>query len=200
MAKIGKRTGAKKYKKLRELQATANRMLYKSTHIEKTNGKRKQVLAMKRQFYKSRGIKPPKHLSFRDLSPKDIKAYEQLLKSITENTFINPDKYAKYQEKMREKFKSQGYNFEYDDIKDVLESDIVMELFKEGLSPSEFWQVYNDISADYGKIEIETFYHMASEFLKELRYGDMTLGQFFVFADDYFDKLTGDDLEHVIYQ
>lgn len=193
MAKIGKRTGAKKYKHIRELQATANRMLYKSTHIEKTNSKRKNVLAMKRQFYKTRGIKNPSRLSFSVLSPKDINAYEQLLVSIINNTYINPDKYKQYQEKMREKFKEHNYGFEYDDIKDFLESDIVQELKGEGLSPSDFWQVYNDITQDYGKVDIETFYHMAMDFYQELKYGDMTLEEFYVFADEWFSKQTGDD-------
>ena len=188
MAKIGKRTGAKKYKKLRELQATANRMLYKSTHIEKTNGKRKQVLAMKRQFYKSRGIKNPKHLSFKDLSTKDIKAYQNLLESIINNTYINPEKYEKFQEKMRDKFEQQGYDFEYDDIKDILDSDIISELLDLGMSPSDFWQVYNDVTVDYGEISPDEFLTMLMRFENEMKYGDMVIDEFYEFADNYFSK------------
>lgn len=188
MAKIGKRTGAKKYKKLRELQATANRMLYKSTHIEKTNGKRKQVLAMKRQFYKSRGIKNPSRLSFRDLSPKDIKAYQNLLESIINNTYINPEKYAHFQEKMREKFNQQDYNFDYDDIKDILESDYISDLIEIGMTPSEFWQVYDELTKDYGDIDEEDFYAMLREFKTDFDTGDVTIDDFFVYADNYFSK------------
>ena len=197
MAKIGKRTGAKKYAELRKLQARVNRMLYKSTHIEKGNGKRKQVLAMKRQFYKSRGIKNPKHLSFRDLSPKDIKAYTELLKSIENNTFINPEKYAKYQEKMRQKFESYGYGFEYEDIKNTMDelSDLLDELYIEGLTPSDFWQAYNEITNDYGEIKQEEFTEMLQDYLNEIKYGDMTIQQFYVFADEWYDKRTGNNNE-----
>ena len=191
MAKIGKRTKAKKYAELRKLQARVNRMLYKSTHIEKGNGKRKQVLAMKRQFYKSRGIKNPSHLSFKDLTPQDIKAYTELLKSIENNTFINPEKYAKYQEKMREKFKSYGYDFEYEDIKEVVESDLLSELYAEGLTPSEFWTAYNEITHEYGKHEMEVFYDMIGDFLQQMRYSDTTINEFFVFADEWFTNYTG---------
>ena len=188
MARIGKRTGAKKYKKLRELQATANRMLYKSTHIEKTNGKRKQVLAMKRQFYKSRGIKNPSRLSFKDLSPKDIKAYEQLLQSIINNTYINPEKYKQYQDKMREKFNEQGYDFEYDKIKDILESDYISDLIEIGMSPSEFWQVYGELTKEYGEIDEEDFFDMLRAFRIDFNNGDVTIDDFFVYADEWYAR------------
>lgn len=194
MAKIGKRASAKKYASLREQQARVNRMLYKSTHIEKTNGKRKQVLAMKRQFYKSRGIKNPSRLSFSVLSAKDIKAYMELLNAIENNTFINPEKYEKYRQKMRDKFESYGYNFKYEDFEEIEDSleDLIGELYLEGLTPSEFWQVYNEITNDYGAIKEEEFAEMLRDFLQELRYGDMTIGQFFVFADGWYSKRTGE--------
>ena len=199
MARIGKRTTAKKYAKVRQLQATANRMLYKSTHIEKSNSKRKQVLAMKRQFYKSRGIKNPSRLSFRDLSPKDIKAYENLLQSIINNTYINPEKYKQFQDKMRDKFKQQGYDFEYDDIKDIFDSDIISELLDLGMSPSDFWQVYNDITVDYGEIKPDEFITMLMRFENEMKYGDMTIDEFYEFADNYFSR-RANDTEDVLYQ
>ena len=200
MARIGKRTTAKKYAKVRQLQATANRMLYKSTHIEKTNGKRKQVLAMKRQFYKSRGIKNPSRLSFRDLSPKDIKAYENLLQSIINNTYINPEKYKQFQDKMRDKFEQQGYDFEYDDIKDIFDSDIVNELLDLGMSPSEFWQAYQELSVDYSEMTPDEFMDMLRNFINELKYGDMTIEEFFVYADNYFSRKRANDKEDVLYQ
>ena len=200
MARIGKRTSAKKYATVRKLQATANRMLYKSTHIEKSNSKRKQVLAMKRQFYKSRGIKNPSRLSFRDLSPKDIKAYQTLLESIINNTYINPDKYKQFQDKMREKFKEQGYDFEYDDIKDIFDSDIVNELLDLGMSPSEFWQAYQELSVDYSEMTPDEFMDMLKNFINELKYGDMTIEEFFVYADNYFSRKRANDTEDVLYQ
>lgn len=200
MARIGKRTKAKKYAKVRQLQATANRMLYKSTHIEKSNGKRKQVLAMKRQFYKTRGIKNPSRLSFRDLSSKDIKAYVNLLESIINNTYINPEKYKQFQDKMRDKFEQQGYDFEYDDIKDIFDSDIVNELLDLGMSPSEFWQAYQELSVDYSEMTPDEFMDMLRNFINELKYGDMTIEEFFVYADNYFSKKRANDTEDVLYQ
>lgn len=188
MAKIGKRVNAKKYKELRELQTRVNKMLYASDHIEKTNAKRQQVLAMKRQFFKSRGIKNPSKLSFKNLSPKDIKAYKNMLESIANNTYINPEKYKQYQEKMREKFDSYGYNFSYEDVRKMLDSEIIQELINEGLTPSEFWQVYNEITTDYGDIDEEQFFYMCTDFLQEIHYGDATINEFFVYADEWFER------------
>lgn len=196
MAKIGKRVNAKKYKELRELQTKVNKMLYASDHIEKTNAKRQQVLAMKRQFFKSRGIKNPSKLSFKNLSPKDIKAYTNMLESIANNTYINPEKYKQYQQKMRDKFDSYGYDFEYEEIEEILESDIVQELKQESLTPSDFWQVYNDITHDFGKIDIEDFYSMARDFLTQVRYSDMDVNEFYVFADEWFTKQEETDEEN----
>lgn len=189
MAKIGKRVNAKKYKHIRILQAQANKMLYKSTHIEKSHGKRKQVLAMKRQFYKSRGIKNPSRLSFRDLSPKDIKAYEKLLKSIVENTYINPEKYKQYQQKMRDKFESYGYNFEFEEIQAVLDDDFVKSMLDElDMSPSDFWQVYNDIKGENISVTENDFIEMLISFNNDVHTGDITVDDFYVYADAWLNQ------------
>ena len=200
MARIGKRTSSKKYAEVRKLQARVNKMLYKSTHIEKSNGKRQQVLAMKRQFYKSRSIKNPSHLSFRDLSPKDIKAYMQLLESIENNTFINPEKYAKYQEKMREKFESYGYDFTYDEIEDVLNDDVIDDLIKDGMSPSDFWAVYDDYTKGNTDDErVDEFLKMALQFKRDYDNKSVTLDDFYVYADAFFSAQTGESNDKVLY-
>ena len=102
---------------------------------------------------------------------------------------------------MRKKFDEQGYDFKYDDIKDVMDSleDLISELYNEGLTPSEFWALYNQITQDYGTIKEEEFADMLRDFLNELHYGDMTLGQFFVFADEWYSKKTGEDNERPLY-
>ena len=200
MARIGKRTGAQKYKELRILQARVNKMLYKSTHIEKTNSKRKQVLAMKRQFYKSRGIKPPKHLSFKDLQPKDIKAYTELLKSIENNTYINPEKYKQYQDKMREKFDTYGYDFDYDEIENVLHDDIIDDLIKDGMSPSDFWAIYDDYTKGNTDADrVDEFLNMALRFKRDYDAKNVTLDDFYVYADAYFSGKTGESNDKVLY-
>lgn len=200
MARIGKRVTSKKYAKLRILQARVNKMLYKSTHIEKSNGKRQQVLAMKRQFYKSRGIKNPSRLSFRNLSTKDIKAYTQLLESIENNTFINPEKYAKYQEKMREKFESYGYNFTFDEIEDVLNDDVIDDLIKDGMSPSDFWAIYDDYTkGNTDEERVNEFLKMTLQFKKDFDNNNVTLEDFYVYADAYFSGRTGESNDKVLY-
>ena len=200
MARIGKRVNSKKYAKLRILQARVNKMLYKSTHIEKSNGKRKQVLAMKRQFYKSRGIKNPSRLSFRDLSPKDIKAYIQLLESIENNTFINPEKYAKYQEKMRKKFESYGYDFTFDEIEEVLNDDVIDDLIKDGMSPSDFWAIYDDYTkGNTDEERVNEFLKMTLQFKKDFDNNNVTLEDFYVYADAYFSGRTGESNDKVLY-
>ena len=187
MAKIGKRTSAKKYAHIRILQAQANKMLYKSTHIEKSHGKRKQVLAMKRQFYKSRGIKNPSRLSFRNLSPKDIKAYEKLLKSIIENTYINPEKYKQYQQKMEKIFNENHYGVKYEEVKDIFESDIGDELSELGLGYKDFWETYAEVNEEYSKsFTVENFIEMLKAFKNDVDLGSFNLDDFYVYADAWY--------------
>lgn len=200
MARIGKRTGAQKYKELRILQARVNKMLYKSTHIEKSNMKRKQVLAMKRQFYKSRGIKNPNYLSFKDLQPKDIKAYTELLKSIENNTYINPEKYKQYQDKMRDKFDTYGYDFTFDEIQDVLNDDVIDDLIKDGMSPSDFWAIYDDYTkGNTDEQRVDEFLKMALQFKRDYDAKNVALDDFYVYADAYFTSKTGKSNDKVLY-
>ena len=70
---------------------------------------------------------------------------------------------------------------------------------KPSLYNSEFWALYNQITQDYGTIKEEEFADMLRDFLNELHYGDMTLGQFFVFADEWYSKKTGEDNERPLY-
>lgn len=201
MAKIGKRASAKKYAELRKLQARVNRMLYKSTHIEKSNGKRKQVLAMKRQFYKSRGIKNPSHLSFSVLSSKDIKAYTELLKSIENNTFINPEKYKQYQQKMKYRFDEQGYEFDYEEIDEILDNEIIDELLHAGLTPSDFWAVYDEYTrGNKDKDRAEIFIESMRSFYEDYNAGDVTLDDFFVYTDAYIERRTGNGITDILFE
>ena len=72
-------------------------------------------------------------------------------------------------------------------------SDLIDELYAEGLTPSEFWQVYNEISIDYGEIQQEEFTAMLRDYLDELKYGDLTINQFFAYADEWYKIHTGNN-------
>lgn len=186
--KIGKRAGAKKYAKLREKQATANKMLYKSTHIEKSHGKRLAVVKMKQQFFKSRGIKNPSMLSFKNLSTADLKAYEKLLDSIINNTYVNPEKYEKMIDKQRQQFEQSDFanDMDFADYTNFWSSDITNILMELGVDYKELLNTLNDFTNN--GLNMDDFISMSTQFLKDNANGSYTLDDFFVYADDYIDK------------
>lgn len=185
--KIGKRVKAKKYKPLREKQATANAMLreakgrLKDDHRNIKSTKKKIA-----QFYHSRGLKVPSRLSFKSLSTKDLKAYNNLLDSIINDTFINKEKYDKYREKMEENFKEQfGEDLtdeEVEDFVDVINSPIVSELLNLGMNPSDFKDLYlafinEGISDKEFMIMLTDFYNESGE--------DLKIEDFFIYAEQW---------------
>lgn len=186
--KIGKRAGAKKYAKLREKQATANKMLYKSTHIEKSHGKRIAVLKMKAQFYHSRGLRNPAMLSFKNLTTADLKAYERLLDSIINNSYVNPEKYKKMIDRQREQFEQSEFadDMDFEDFRNLFESDIYNMLYELGLTPSQLARV----EAEYMRAGAtpSDFLRMCTSFLNEYSNGSYTIADFFVYADEYLNK------------
>ena len=133
----------------------------------------------------------PSQLSFKSLSKKDLEMYEQLLDSIINDTFINPDKYAEYRERMRDYYDEQISEYaereeipedEIDDFIDIMESDIVRDILNLGITPSELARV----EAEYMNAGLSTqeFYEMLREFMK--KYGnDGLVDQFFTFADEW---------------
>ena len=97
MAKIGKHAQAKKYKELREKQALANQMINRARGYLKPEHKAlKNLKAKKKQFYNTRVLKSPAQLSFKNLSRSDLQAYERLLDSIINDTYLNEEKYNKH--------------------------------------------------------------------------------------------------------
>lgn len=188
--KIGKRVKAKKYKPLREKQATANAMLkeakerLKEDHRNIKNTKKKIT-----QFYHSRGLKVPSRLSFKSLSTKDLKAYNNLLDSIINDTFINKKKYDKFREKMKENFKEQ-FGDELDeenmtDFLDIMEHSIVKDLLELGMSPSDFVELYQEFIND--GLSDEEFLILLRDFTRELG-DDYLVDDFFNYAKEWKEK------------
>lgn len=185
--KIGKRIKAKKYKPLREKQATANAMLKEAKGRLKEDhrnikGTKKKIA----QFYHSRGLKVPSRLSFKSLTTKDLKAYENLLDSIINDTFINKEKYDKYREKMEENFKEQfGDDLDEEDMVDflnIMNHPIVKDLLDLGMSPSDFVELYQEF-LDQGLSDRE-FLLMLGDFARELG-EDYLVDDFFNYAEEW---------------
>lgn len=188
--KIGKRVNAKKYKALREKQKQVNAMLSEAkARLKEDHRSIKTTKKKIAQFYHSRGLKVPARLSFKSLSTKDLKAYENLLDSILNDTFINKEKYEDFKEKMRDNFKEQfGDDFDSEeelfDFMDILESPIVKNLLDLGMSPSDFVELYQDYVAE--GISDEEFLKMLADFNRDLN-DDYTVDQFFVYAETWID-------------
>lgn len=185
--KIGKRVKAKKYKPLREKQATANAMLkeakgrLKEDHRNIKNTKKKIA-----QFYHTRGLKVPSRLSFKSLETKDLKAYENLLDSIINDTFINKEKYDKYRDKMEENFKEQfGDELDEDEMVDflnIMNHPIVKDLLDLGMSPSDFVELYQEFIND--GLSDKEFLIMLGDFARELG-EDYLVDDFFNYAEEW---------------
>lgn len=185
--KIGKRVKAKKYKPLREKQATANAMLKEAKgRLKEDHRNIKSTKKKIAQFYHSRGLKVPSRLSFKSLTTKDLKAYENLLDSIINDTFINKEKYDKYRDKMEENFKEQfGDELDEEDMVDflnIMNHPIVKDLLDLGMSPSDFVELYQEF-LDQGLSDRE-FLLMLGDFARELG-EDYLVDDFFNYAEEW---------------
>lgn len=190
--KIGKRVKAKKYKPLRDKQRQANSMLkeakgrLKENHRGIRNTKKKIA-----QFYHSRGLKQPAFLSFKSLQAKDLKAYENLLDSIINDTYINKDKYNDFREKMKENYKQQnggeefGTDDEWDAFLDLWNNPIIDDLMEQGLAPSEFQTLYESFVND--NISDKEFIQMLNDFQAEFGDDDDRLDDFMSYAEQWKD-------------
>ena len=187
--RIGERRNAKKYAPLRAKQAQANRYLRQARRDLKPN--HKALLQAKQRiklFYNARGIKTPSLLSFKQLSTHDLKQYEQLLDSIIENTYLNPQKYEEHENIMKEKMRSWFKDADDETIdryNEILESDIVSELFSLNMTPSELAVIYENYN-EMGLSDAD-FMDMINEFLQD---SNKTIDEFFTHANGYARKRT----------
>lgn len=194
--KLGKTAlKAKKYADLRAKQAMANQMLYGSKKYLKTDhSARQNALQRKKNFYNKRGLKNPSRLSFKNLTVKDLKAYETLLDSIINNTYLNPDKYKDHLKKIKENVSQNvldafgGSAEEYDDF---MESDIFKMLIDMGIDPSTLVRYMQEF-ANSG-LSINDFITASREFIQGVDAGNYTIDSYFSYMDEWQDAQREND-------
>lgn len=195
MARRPKRIGknakkAKKYADLRAKQKLANEILYGAKdYLGTDHSAIKNALQRKKKFYNKRGLKNPPKLSFKNLTVKDLPMYEQLLDSIINNTYLNPQKYEQHIEKLKENTSKQildvfgGNAQEYDSF---LESDIFKQLIDMGINPSDLINYMEDFYSN--GFSLEDFIAMTKDFIKDVDAGSYTIDDFFIYADEWQDE------------
>lgn len=185
--KIGKRVKAKKYVNLRKKQALVNWMIKNShTYLKPTHKAYKELLAKKRAFYNKRGIRTPAQFTFKPLQTKDLKAYEELLDSIIEgSTWFNEDKYNDFVEKTKERLKEEGIE-DVEGAMSIFDYDIVNDIVKKGVMPSDLMSLYEDGLNQYG-MDINDFVDMLKDYVAE-HGDDATADEFFAFAYLYQER------------
>lgn len=194
--KLGKTAlKAKKYADLRAKQSLANQMLYGSKkYLKGDHSARKSALQRKKNFYNKRGLKNPSRLTFKNLTIKDLKAYENLLDSIINNTYLNPEKYKEHLNRIKENVSQNvldafgGSAEEYDDF---MESDIFKMLIDMGIDPSTLVRYMQEF-ANSG-FSMTDFINASREFIQEVDAGTYTIDNFFAFMDEWQERKQGND-------
>lgn len=189
MAKLGKRAKAKKYASLRAKQAQANKMIREARgRLKSGHNALDRLYEHKKTFYNKRGLKTVGQLSFKNLESKDLGAYEALLDSILNDTYINKEKYESHEEKMKERIK-EWFNSDdvdgavVDEFNEALEGDVFNDLLSLQLPPSELATLENEFIIS--GLSTEDFYNMVKGFDSK----NNTINDFFVYANDYAENL-----------
>ena len=178
----------KKYRELEKKQAQVNAKIRESRQrLGSTHKSSKKVNQMKNQFYKSRDMKASSQLSMKKLSVEDWDAYENLLEALSQeyesSTYLNPEKYEAFKDKMREQFeeKYQDINASADELVDIFESDIVEDLKRHGIVYTTAFDLFNQ----YPDITSTDIVDILNQFYKSFKEGDTTSDEFLTYADDY---------------
>lgn len=195
--RIGEHIHALKYRDTYQLQKEVNAMIKESRQRLPQGAKHKankQITAMKKQFYKSRGLKASGQLSFKNLTIDDVDAYKEFLLAIKEkyesNTYLNPEKYEKFREKMRLEFEANygDINADTDELVDIFESDVVDDMKRMGIVYTTAFDLFNQ----YPDITSEDIVEILRQFLSAVKDESTTSDQFLNFAHDYIE-LKNDD-------
>ena len=197
--RIGEHIHALKYRETYQLQKEVNAMIRESRQRLPEGAKHKankQITAMKKQFYGSRGLKSGGQLSFKNLTIDDVDAYKNFLLAIKEkyesNTYLNPEKYEAFREKMRQQFEEtySDINASTDELVDIFESDVVDDMKRLGIVYTTAFDLFNQ----YPDITSEDIVQILRDFLKEVKEENTTSDQFLNYAHDYIE-LKGMDFE-----
>lgn len=195
--RIGEHIHALKYRDTYQLQKEVNAMIKESRQRLPQGAKHKankQITAMKKQFYKSRGLKASGQLSFKNLTIDDVDAYKEFLLAIKEkyesNTYLNPEKYEEFREKMRLEFEANysDINADTDELVDIFESDVVDDMKRMGIVYTTAFDLFNQ----YPDITSEDIVEILRQFLSAVKDESTTSDQFLNFAHDYIE-LKNDD-------
>lgn len=190
--RIGEHIHALKYRETYQLQKEVNALIRESRQRLPQGAKHKankQITAMKKQFYGSRGLKSGGQLSFKNLTTNDVEAYKNFLLAIKEkyesNTYLNPQKYEEFREKMREEFeKNYGdINASTDELVDIFESDVVDDMKRLGIVYTTAFDLFNQ----YPDITSEDIVGILRQFLTDVKEENTTSDQFLVYAQNYIE-------------
>ena len=180
---------AKKYEGIRKKQALANKYL-KTAKANIGVNHRSYVATMDKihMFQKMHGQSRKQTLSMEALRTGDVEMYEQLLDSIIDSTYINPNKYEKHKKNQLEFAIEQGWaknENEAQKIYDFRNSSLFEELEDLGLSdvPSDIL----DRAKKYNQADLtlQDFQNMTRAFLKEYKNDDVKSSEFFDYSDKY---------------
>ena len=190
--RIGEHIHALKYRDTYQLQKEVNALIKESRQRLPEGAKHKankQITAMKKQFYGSRGLKASGQLSFKNLTVDDVEAYKNFLLAIKEkyesNTYLNPEKYEEFREKMRKNFEETYGDIDasVDELVDIFESDIVDDMKRLGIAYTTAFDLFNQ----YPDITSEDIVDIMRHFMSDLKEENTTSDQFLNYAHDYIE-------------
>lgn len=183
------KSSAKKYAGLRKKQALANKYL-KEARVALGSNHRTYVATMNRihMFQKKHGQSRKSTLSMESLRTGDVDMYNQLLDSIIDSTYTNPEKYREHKKNQLEFAMTKGWaktEKEAEEIYNFRNSSLFEELEDLGLSdvPSDILdrvKKYNQ--AD---MSLEDFKQMTRTFLRGYDNNSLSSNEFFDYADKY---------------
>ena len=191
------------YAELAAKQKIANRYLKVArTRLGENNKYYKNAVKRINKFQQKVGKKESTRMTLTKITEETSQKYEEVLNSIIESTYINPEKYETHKERQLQFAISNGWaktREEAQNVYDFANSDLMDELKDIGLGdiPSSLVEKY----AEYvqGNLSEKDFIKMASMFLEGYSdNSDNTLkpNEFFDFADTYAEFYN--DFENVL--
>lgn len=191
------------YAELSAKQKIANKYLKDArTRLGENNKYYKNAVNRINKFQKKIGKKESTRMTLTKVTEETSRKYEDILDSIIESTYINPEKYETHKEKQLQFAIDTGWaksREEAERVYDFANSELMEQLkdIGRGDIPSAIIDKY----AEYvqGNLSEEEFINMANEFLEG--YSDnsensLKYNQFFDFADTYAEYYS--DFEKVV--
>lgn len=190
--RIGKNITKPKYDRIRQKQALANKMI-KESHgwLKADHQQYKELREKKANFYHKRGLKSTSKLSMKNLRYGDLKAYENMLDSIIENSYFDREKYEEMNEKNIKNIREgllHDTNASLEKVTriiDVLESQTAQDLIDLGMK-YDIVDIYNEFNDN--AIPPELFIDMLDDFHRDYKEDSTTFDSLLVYADEYMTR------------